>query len=168
VVERTAERLGAAVSREAALEAARRSKGTPREAVRILERARDVAQLSGASGIDLAHVVQAAERLGIDERGLDQVEQAAVKLLVKRGRPMGREALSARLGVDVETFRDVHEPWLERSGLVERTEAGRVATPKAEELYGEEPAARRAWGRNGRIAGLKALEAMIPDLWGSS
>jgi len=143
VVERTAGRLGTTVSREAALEAARGSKGTPREAVRILERARDVAQLSGASGIDLAHVGQAAERLGIDEHGLDRVEEAAVKPLVARGRPMGREALSARLGVDLETFRNVHEPRLERTGLVERTEAGRVATPKAEELYGEVPAAGR-------------------------
>jgi Holliday junction DNA helicase RuvB len=138
VVTGAAERLGNRVSPEAALEVARRSRGTPREALRILDRARDIAQLSGVTCIDLAHVGQAAERLGIDENGLDRVEQAAVRLLVRRGRPMGREALAARLGVDLETYRDVHEPWLERSDLIERTEAGRVATPKAKALYGEE------------------------------
>ena len=83
-----------------------------------------------------AHMVHAAERLRIDANGLDRVEQAAVKLLVERGRPLGRESLAARLGVDLETYRDVHEPWLERSGLIERTEQGRVATRKARALYG--------------------------------
>jgi Holliday junction DNA helicase RuvB len=160
VVSGAAARLGTGVSPEAALEIARRSRGTPREAVRILDRARDVAQLSGVTCIDLAHVGQAAERLGIDEHGLDRVERAAVKLLVERGRPLGREALAARLGVDLETYRDVHEPWLERSDLIERTEAGRVATPKAKALYGgcrEE--------RERRIAARKALEELVPELW---
>jgi Holliday junction DNA helicase RuvB len=134
---------------------ARRAKGTPREAIRILKRARDVARLSaeattdlahvvqdGAPAIRLAHVVQAAERLGIDRHGLDRVEQAAVRLLVERGRPVGVEALAGRVGVDRETFRDVHEPWLERSGLIERTERGRVATGEALELYGAEAEGR--------------------------
>jgi len=74
--------------------------------------------------------------MGIDERGLDRVERAALELLLDRRRPLGRESLAARLGVDLETWRDVHEPWLERSGLLERTEAGRVATRKARGLYG--------------------------------
>jgi Holliday junction DNA helicase RuvB len=138
VVKGVAVRLGTVVSPEAAREVARRARGTPREAMRILDRARDVAQMSGVRWISLAHVGQAAERLGIDEHGLDRVEQAAVRLLIERGRPMGREALAARLGVDLETYRDVHEPWLERSDLVERTEAGRVATAKSRALYDEE------------------------------
>jgi hypothetical protein len=137
VVMGAAMRLGTGVSPEAAREVARRSKGTPREAMRILDRARDIAQLSRVTRISLAHVGQAAERLGIDKHGLDRVEQAAVRLLVRRGRPMGREALVARLGIDIETYRDVHEPWLERSDLIERTEAGRIATRKARALYGE-------------------------------
>ena len=86
--------------------------------------------------IDAAHVGRAGERLGIDGNGLDRVERRAVQLLVARGRPLGRETLAARLGVDLATWRDVHEPWLERSGLVERMEAGRVATSKARALYG--------------------------------
>ncbi len=71
-----------------------------------------------------------------------------MKLLIERGKPMGQAALAGRLGVDLETFRDVHEPWLERSGLVERTELGRVATGKARSLYGEA-------GRNERTAALR-------------
>jgi Holliday junction DNA helicase RuvB len=137
IVTGAAAQLGTRVSPEAAREVARRSKGTPREAMRILDRSRDIAQLSGVTIISLAHVGQTAERLGIDEHGLDRVEQAVVRLLVERARPMGREALAARLGVDLETYRDVHEPWLERSDLIERTEAGRIATRKARALYGE-------------------------------
>ena len=162
MVTRAARKLGTEVSPEAALEVARRSRGTPRESIRILERARDIAQVEAAPVILLAHVGQAAERLGIDRHGLDRVERAAVRLLIERGRPLGRESLAARLGVDLETYRDVHEPWLERSGLVERTELGRVATPKANDLYG---ARARRYGRS---AAIRVLDEMIPDLWRSS
>jgi Holliday junction DNA helicase RuvB len=133
VVSRAAVRLGTSATPDAALDVARRSRGTPREAIRILERARDVAQLQGAAVIAVAHVVQAAERLGIDERGLDRV---VVKLLLRRGKPTGLEAIASRIGVDLETYRDVHEPWLERSGLVERTRDGRVATEEARAIFG--------------------------------
>ncbi len=85
-----------------------------------------------------------------------------MKLLVDRGRPMGQAALAARLGVDLETFRDVHEPWLERSGLVERTELGRVATGKAIDLYGS------ALDRRSSRTALRLLDELIPGLWGSS
>jgi Holliday junction DNA helicase RuvB len=186
VVVRGAARLGAAASGtvaspEAAGEVARRSKGTPREAIRILKRARDIAQVSAvalndldhvvhvvhamaadihqlhpgqpaARGIELDHVVQAAARLGLDEQGLDPLEQAAVRLLVERGRPVGVEALAARVGVDAETFRRVHEPWLERRGLIERTERGRVATEEARELYGETAPRRMARAKWRRVA----------------
>jgi Holliday junction DNA helicase RuvB len=161
VVTRAARKLGTEASPEAAQEVARRSRGTPREAIRLLECARDVTQVAAASCIGLAHVGHAAERLGIDAHGLDRVERAAVKLLVDRGRPMGLAALAARLGVDLETYRDVHEPWLERSGLVERTELGRVATGKALELYGPPPdltAARSV---------VHFLDELIPGLWSS-
>jgi Holliday junction DNA helicase RuvB len=134
---RAARRLGTAVSAEAALEVARRSRGTPREAIRILERARDEAQLEKAAEIGVSHVGHASQRLGIDEHGLDRVGRAVVTLLLRRRRAMGREAIAARLGLDPETYRDVYEPFLERSGLIERSELGRVATAKAIALYGE-------------------------------
>jgi Holliday junction resolvasome RuvABC ATP-dependent DNA helicase subunit len=100
----------------------------------------------------MVHVVQAAARLGLDEQGLDPLEQAAVRLLVERRRPVGVEALAARVGVDAETFRRVHEPWLERRGLIERTERGRVATEEARELYRETAFGRRARARWPRAA----------------
>src|SRR5262245_5968928 len=136
VVSKAAERLGAPASPEAAHGVARRSKGTPREAIRILERTRDIAQLSGSRAIGLAHVDQAAERLGIDSWGLDRDDRRALKLLLRRGRPTGIKSIAAKLGLDLETYQDVHEPWLERAGLIERTPEGRVATQKARELYG--------------------------------
>ena len=83
------------------------------------------------------HVVQAAEQLGIDERGLGEVDREVVRLLVRRRKPTGAKAIAARLGIDLETYLNVHEPWLERLGLIERTPEGRIATEKARELYGE-------------------------------
>ena len=67
------------------------------------------------------HVGQAAERLGIDERGLDLVDRQAMKLLVGRRTALGIKGIAAAIGLDLETFEEVHEPWLERSGLIERT-----------------------------------------------
>jgi Holliday junction DNA helicase RuvB len=141
---RAARRLGAETTPEAALAVARRSRGTPREAIRLLERARDLAQVAATGSsvvhhvvheIQFSHVVHGAARLGIDERGLSREDRAVVRLLIERGRPVGLEAIASRLGLDLETLRDVHEPWLERSGLVERTERGRVATAKAIAWY---------------------------------
>ena len=77
----------------------------------------------------------AAERLGINGRGLDRVDRQAVKLLLRRGRATGIKAIAAKLGLDLETYQDVHEPWLEQSGFVERTPEGRIATEKARNLY---------------------------------
>jgi Holliday junction resolvasome RuvABC ATP-dependent DNA helicase subunit len=83
-------------------------------------------------------VGEAAERAGIDRFGLDEVERRAVKLLLRLGRPLGEESLATRLGIDRATFHDVHESWLERRGLIERTERRRVATEEARALYGVE------------------------------
>jgi holliday junction DNA helicase RuvB len=136
VTSRAAMRMGTVVDLVAAREIARRARGTPRAALRILERARDVSQVVGATSIESAHVVRAAESLGIDLHGLDDVDRKALRLLLALGRPMGEEALSARLGVDRRTFHEVHEPFLERRGLIERTERGRMATEEARRLYG--------------------------------
>ncbi len=87
---------------------------------------------------------RASQLLGLDEIGLNRKEREAVKLLVAAGRPIGRDSLAARLGVDPETWREVHEPWLERAGLIERTETGRAATAKAIALYGERAASESA------------------------
>jgi len=205
------------VTIEAAREVARRSRGTPRDAIRLLESARDIAQVSAtaqvsamsqvatmsqvkegaeaklahvgqmhslspdaaraqipdpakacemttptydnaeaalggenaaesaaslapairaAHVVEAAHVKEAARRAGIDKRGLTREERSIVRLLLRRGKPTGLEAIASRLGLDLETLRDVHEPWLERAGLVERTMHGRVATERARAWYG--------------------------------
>ncbi len=92
--------------------------------------------------LSASHVVDAAGRLGIDEWGLDPAEQSVVRFLARSGRAVGVEALASRLGLDLESLRDVHEPWLERAGLLERTERGRVATAKARAIYGDAARAR--------------------------
>ena len=88
---------------------------------------------AAAGGLD--HVVRAAERLGIDEQGLGKVDWAAVWLLVRRRKLTGARAIAARLGIDIETYLNVHEPWLERLGFIERTPEGRIATENAREPY---------------------------------
>ena len=94
---------------------------------------------------------------------------SAVGLLLAHGRPIGREALAARLGVDLETYREVHEPWLERTGLVERTEWGRAATAKARALYGAGAEAKPVAKCAARSEALRALGAPIPaGLWAIS
>jgi len=70
------------------------------------------------------------------ERGLDPVDREVVTLLLRRGKATGLETIALRIGLDVETYKDVHEPWLERAGFLERTRDGRVATEKARKLYG--------------------------------
>jgi Holliday junction DNA helicase RuvB len=87
--------------------------------------------------VHAAHVKEAAQRAGLDERGLSREDRAVVRLLLERDAPMGLEAIASRLGLELQTLRDVHEPWLERAGLVERTVRGRVATERAREQYGQ-------------------------------
>jgi Holliday junction DNA helicase RuvB len=70
------------------------------------------------------------------ERGLDPVDREVVALLLRRGKATGLETIALRIGLDVETYKDVHEPWLERAGFLERTRDGRVATEKTRKLYG--------------------------------
>jgi len=85
--------------------------------------------------MQFSHVVHGARRRGIDARGLSREDRAIVRLLIEQGRPVGLEAIVSRLGLDLDTLRDIHEPWLERTGLVERAERGRVATAKARAWY---------------------------------
>ena len=85
----------------------------------------------------MVHVVQGAKRLGIDERGLGDEDRKVLKVLIRRRKAIGAKALAAKVGLDPETYLNVHEPWLERLGLIERTPEGRIATENARELYGD-------------------------------
>ena len=133
VARRGAARLGFPASVDAAREVARRSRGTPREALRLLEWARDVAQVGRSAALEGAHVVEAAERRGLDGVGLLEAEREILDLLWHARRPVGIEAIAATLGLDTEEVRAVHEPFLLRAGLIRRTPLGRELTAKGAE-----------------------------------
>ena len=130
VARRGAARLGFPASQDAAREVARRARGTPREALRLLEWARDVAQVGRSATLERAHVVEAAERRGLDGAGLLEAEREILDLLWRAQRPVGIEAIAATLGLDLEEVRAVHEPFLLRAGLIRRTPLGRELTVK--------------------------------------
>ena len=117
------------------------SRGVPREARRLLERARDYAE----SAIDVHEVERARHALGIDRRGLRDEDREIVRLLIARG-PMGIDAIAATLGQDRDTVASIHEPFLLREGYVERTPRGRMATRKARSAYGAPSANGRTFG----------------------
>ena len=130
VARRGAARLGFPASVDAAREVARRSRGTPREALRLLEWARDVAQVGRSATLEQVHVVEAAERRGLDGAGLLEAEREILDLLWRAQRPVGIEAIAATLGLDLEEVKVVHEPFLLRAGLIRRTPLGRELTAK--------------------------------------
>jgi Holliday junction DNA helicase RuvB len=104
--------------------------------VRLLERARDLAQAAGAACLEAEHVDAAAERSGIDAEGLRSEERRILELLLARGRPLGIETLAAALRLDARTIRRVHEPYLLERGYLERGLRGRRATREARRRFG--------------------------------
>jgi Holliday junction DNA helicase RuvB len=136
VVERAAPRLGTGASPEACAEIARRARGTPREALRLLERSRDVMQTSAGTVLEASHVIDASTRIGVDEEGLRAEERQILELLIACGRPMGIEALAATLRLAPRTLRLVHEPYLVARGYLVRGQRGREATRKARLRFG--------------------------------
>jgi Holliday junction DNA helicase RuvB len=131
IAARAAAKLALEATADACAAVARRARGTPREALRLLARARDVAQVAGSRAIEASHVEEAAERLGIDADGLGGEERQILMALIARGRPVGLEALAAVLGMDAAAIRSIHEPYLLARGYVVRTARGREATAEA-------------------------------------
>jgi holliday junction DNA helicase RuvB len=136
---RSASLLGAALHDDAAAEIARRSRGTPRIANRILKRIRDFAQVRGDGTIDMKITREALEALDIDCLGLDDVDRMLINVIIDKfgGGPAGIEAIAATLREDRETIEDVYEPYLLQEGLIERTARGRLATRRAYEHLGK-------------------------------
>lgn len=128
IVERTGQVLGTKVERRAAEEIARRSRGTPRVANRLLRRVRDWAQVSSDGLITLKETREALDMLGVDERGLSAADRKYLRVLEKQygGGPVGVENLAAALSEDAGTIVEVYEPYLMKIGLVKRTVRGRV------------------------------------------
>ena len=135
IVKRTGRVLGVEIEEDAAIELARRSRGTPRIANRLFKRTRDFALVMGNGNIDLNITKLALSRLGVDEMGLDEVDIALLKAIIYKfnGGPVGVEALSASIGEEVSTIEDVYEPYLLQMGYLKRTSRGRIVTKEAYE-----------------------------------
>lgn len=133
IVSRSANILNVDYEQEGILEIARRSRGTPRIANRMLKRVRDFAQIKGSGKIDLSIAKSAMDMLNVDAYGLDNVDRTMLDTLIKKfgGGPVGLDTLAAMTGEDAITIEDVYEPYLMQLGFIMRTPRGRVATPDA-------------------------------------
>ncbi|MEG0071490.1 MAG: Holliday junction branch migration DNA helicase RuvB [Raoultibacter sp.] len=138
IVVRSAAILDVEVDREGALEIARRSRGTPRLANRLLKRVRDWAQVKGAGAINEDCAAEALSFFEVDNLGLDAIDNRLLELLVVQfsGHPVGLSTLASALSEDTETVEDVYEPYLMQQGLMVRTPKGRQATLRAYEHLG--------------------------------
>ncbi len=139
IAHRSARILCVELHDDAADEIARRSRGTPRIANRILKRVRDFAQVKGAGIIDMKITREALDALDVDALGLDEVDRKLLNTIIEKfnGGPAGIEAIAATLREDRETIEDVYEPYLLQEGLIERTARGRLATRRAYEHLGK-------------------------------
>lgn len=138
IVERTADVFDMTVRHEAAAELARRSRGTPRIANRLLKRVRDFAQIKGDGQIDCVITDQALTMLDVDKEGLDYVDQKILRTMIELygGGPVGLGTLSVNIAEERETVEDMYEPYLIQQGFMIRTRTGRMATAKAYEHLG--------------------------------
>lgn len=140
IVIRSAEVLDITIDKRGAIEIAKRSRGTPRLANRLLKRVRDFAQVSFDGHISEEVAKQALDRLEVDSFGLDQIDRNIILTMIEKfaGKPVGLDTLAAAIGEDAGTIEDVYEPYLIQNGLISRTPRGRVATPTAYKHFGLE------------------------------
>jgi Holliday junction DNA helicase RuvB len=138
IVTRSARILGMAIDKEGALELARRSRGTPRIANRLLRRVRDYAQVRADGAITLTVVQETLRLLEIDEMGFDQMDRMILLTIIDKfgGGPVGLDTISAAISEESDTIEDVYEPFLIQNGFLNRTPRGRVATPAAYRHFG--------------------------------
>ena len=141
ILTRSAAIFGIEMTADGAAELARRSRGTPRVANRLLRRVRDFAQVKAAGVIDTAVAAAALELLDVDEYGLDEMDSLVLKTIIEKfsGGPVGLSSLAVALGEDIATLEEVYEPFLIQNGLLMRTSRGRVATALAYERFGFQP-----------------------------
>ena len=133
IVKRSSKILNIQIDDKSAEEIARRSRGTPRIANRLLKRVRDYALVLEDGNVDLKITKEALNRLEIDEMGLDEIDRKILETVIEKyqGRPVGIEALATTVGEEIETIEDVYEPYLIQIGFLARTPRGRVALPEA-------------------------------------
>lgn len=138
IVLRSAVVLDTTISKEGAKEIARRSRGTPRLANRLLKRVRDFALIEHEGVIDEEVAIKALDRLEVDSFGLDQTDRAILETMIYKfaGGPVGLDTLAAAIGEDSGTILDVYEPYLIKNGFINRTPRGRVVTDTAYKHFG--------------------------------
>jgi Holliday junction DNA helicase RuvB len=141
IVMRSAGILGATIDQRGAETIARRSRGTPRVANRLLKRVRDFAEVRHAGAIDAAVATAALDLLEIDDEGLDRLDREILGAICEKfdGGPVGLSTLAIVVSEEEDTLEDVYEPYLLQKGFIKRTPRGRVATAKAFEHLGLEP-----------------------------
>lgn len=140
IVIRSGELFGVELNEQAAYEIARRSRGTPRIANRLLKRVRDFAQVLADGTVSQGLAQQALELLQVDPRGLDHIDHKLMQSMIERfgGGPVGLDALAASIGEERITIEDVYEPYLLQIGFIQRTPRGRVATNLCYDHFGYE------------------------------
>ena len=133
IVKRTSRVLNVSIDNKAALELAKRSRGTPRVANRLFKRVSDFALVMGNGSIDLDIVKMSLDRLKVDELGLDETDKQLLEAIIEKfnGGPVGIDALSSSIGEEITTIEDIYEPYLLKIGFLKRTSRGRTVTEKA-------------------------------------
>lgn len=141
IVIRSAKVMGTPIDEDAAYEIARRSRGTPRIANRLLRRNRDFAEVKGNGRITLAIAKMTLDALDVDEAGLDDMDKRILLTIIDKfkGGPVGIGNIATAVGEESETIEEVHEPYLIMEGFIKRTSRGRVATDKAYLHFGRVP-----------------------------
>ncbi len=140
IIKRSAQILNVEIDEQSSKEIARRSRGTPRIANRLLKRVRDYALVLGNGNIDLRITKLALGKLEIDELGLDEIDRRILETMILKyeGRPIGIETLATTLGEDLDTIEDVYEPYLIQIGFIARTPRGRIPLQSAYKHIGVE------------------------------
>jgi Holliday junction DNA helicase RuvB len=138
IVTRSAALLEIPIQEDGAFEIARRSRGTPRVANRILRRVRDYAQVEADGVITQEVAMQALDMLEVDDQGLDKMDRHIMLTIIEKfsGGPIGLDTLSAAVSEEKDTLEDVYEPFLIQKGYIKRTPRGRVATKRAYKHFG--------------------------------
>ncbi len=136
IIQKASLKLGKFCEDNAALEISKRSRGTPRVALRLLRRVRDFSEVENEDSIHLQRCKYALDELGVNESGFDEMDIRLLELLISnRGKPMGLSTLAAALSEDEGTIEDAIEPYLLANGYIERTARGRLASVKTYEMF---------------------------------
>jgi len=140
IVRKSAERLGIAIDETGAIEIARRSRGTPRVANRMLRRVRDYAQVRADGSVTGAVAADALSMFDVDQLGLDRLDRRILTTIIDKfgGGPVGVDTIAAAVNEERDTIEDVYEPYLMQLGFIDRTPRGRVATARAYDHMGRQ------------------------------